>query len=487
MGPCLSVPLAVAWCAGTDCSALFRSMHPHNSDANLKALQKYRVGTLIPRTDLPKVCASSSAPKRGDSHLSHCRAPVCARACPCQFDFNTPFATELRKRVSEVMGNRPSKWYANTAFWLRTFGIMLATLAFEYMWATNGAIYWGVLVGCMHAMIGLAIQHDASHGAFSKNPTVNAFFSYGADWIGNNRWLWMQQHVIGHHPHTNIEGHDPDAHSAEPVMVFHDYGNDPNGPKDPSPRRWFHAWQWIYMFIVLPWCGAGVHVAVPVWRRFVHACCLLLFGPGCRYGPTLVCDMSQVMGMRHGDEVPPNAWTLTKRPLALLTRAWYFARIIIAPIFLANISVVSALLTVPLTTGALLTFIFVVSHNFEGSDRYPATNKDGAVDWYKLQVETSCTYGGSWAMFWSGGLNMQIEHHLFPRMCSWCVRGHVAQKKKKSVTTCLLPLRYYPFISAVVREVCAKHNVQYVYYPSLWENMKSTVRYMKRSGGWHQH
>ena len=44
-----------------------------------------------------------------------------------------------------------------------------------------------------HSQIGLSVQHDASHGALSRSPAVNAFFSYGADWIGNSRWIWLQQ------------------------------------------------------------------------------------------------------------------------------------------------------------------------------------------------------------------------------------------------------------------------------------------------------
>lgn len=389
---------------GTDCSALFRSMHPHSVDRNLTTLQAWREEVeLLPRTDLPK------------------------------FNFDTAFAKDLKRSVAAAMGNKPSRWYAPAGFWLRTAMIAVCTLAFEYYWATSGVWFWGVLTGFCHALIGLAVQHDASHGAFSSNPTINAIFSYGADWIGNSRWLWLQQHVIGHHPHTNIEGHDPDAHSAEPVMLFHDYNNRPDGAKasQPNPQKWFHVHQWWYMFVLLPW-----------------------------YGPSLVADMKQLMGMRHGDEVPPNAWTLSQRPFAIATRLFYVLRVLAAPYFIGGASLAASLLIVPLCAGAVLTFLFVVSHNFEGSDRYPALDEE--VDWYKLQAETSCSYGGNLAMFWSGGLNMQIEHHLFPRMSSW----------------------YYPQIAPVVRAVCEKHGVKYTSYPSLLSNLKSTINYMRTTGGW---
>ena len=100
----------------------------------------------------------------------------------------------------------------------------------------------------------------------------------------------MQQHVIGHHPHTNIEGHDPDAHSAEPVLLFHTYDSSNRA----APRRWWHAFQHWFMHLVLPW-----------------------------YGPTLVFDVTQIAHMRHGEETPPNEWTQRQRPLAIAWRLLY--------------------------------------------------------------------------------------------------------------------------------------------------------------------
>jgi fatty acid desaturase (delta-4 desaturase) len=112
-----------------------------------------------------------------------------------------------------------------------------------------------------------------------------------------------------------------------------------------------------------------------------------------------------------------------------------------------------------LTLGAL----FSLSHNFETAERDPTkgfreTGKP--VCWYKAQVETSSTYGGSLAGALTGGLNLQVEHHLFPRMCS----------------------AYYPIIAPTVRAVCKKHGVRYVYYPWIWQNFISTVRYMHKAG-----
>ena len=90
----------------------------------------------------------------------------------------------------------------------------------------------------------------------------------------------------------------------------------------------------------------------------------------------------------------------------------------------------------------------------------PQTRQDDKIDWYQAQAETSCTYGGMGGMIFTGGLNMQIEHHLFPRMSSW----------------------HYPRIQKTVQEVCERHGVRYAYYPTLWDNVISTLKYMNKVG-----
>ena len=175
----------------------------------------------------------------------------------------------------------------------------------------------------------------------------------------------------------------------------------------------------------------------------------------------------------------PNGTFLTKqKSTAVAFRVFYFLRIILAPWLLAGTPLVVSLFLVSFVAGICLTFLFVVSHNFEGSDRDPlklsnaeAGNKskkknkheegnDAPVCWYKAQVETSCTYGGMTAMLLTGGLNYQIEHHLFPRLSSW----------------------FYPRIQSDIRQCCERHQVVYKYYPTLWDNTMSMLRYMRKVG-----
>jgi len=387
-------------CGGTHATALFYSMHTKTFQKNLKVLdQEYCVGQL------------AEEPK------------------DISFNYTSEFAKDLQTRVYTAMKNR--NLYAPLPFWMRVAFLFLATLACEAHWATTGSLISMVLVGFLHCQLGLSVQHDASHGAMSHRAWVNKLFTYGADWVGNNKYLWFQQHIIGHHPHTNMDGVDPDSHSASPLLHFHIVPL--------KVRKFIHKFQWLYMFFVLA-----------------------------MYGPSVVYNFSQVLTLNHGDEVPVkhNQWLRQKIPKAVLWRLFYYARLIAVPYYLGVASLPVCMLGIPLVTGMCLTFVFVVSHNFEGSDRWPADRvakglkEKEKIDWYKMQCETSCSYGGFLSMLFTGGLNFQIEHHLFPRMSSW----------------------YYPEIAPIVQEVCKKHNVQYVYYPNLFENVLSCIRFMRLNG-----
>lgn len=290
---------------------------------------------------------------------------------------------------------------------------------------------------------------DASHGALSKSPAINAFFSHGADWIGNSRFVWLQQHVLWHHPFTNHHDLDPDASSAEPLLVFSDYSSGLSKANTKKPTKPALSSQDMITHLVLS-----------------------------AYGPSIVFNLMAILKMQHNEHIPssiPSGAFMTKqKPTAVALRLFYMFRIVLAPWLLAGTPLLVTLFLVNLVAGMCLTFLFVVSHNFEGSDRDPlklldaletgSKNKnkddDAPICWYKAQVETSCTYGGTVAMLLTGGLNYQIEHHVFPRMSSW----------------------HYPRVHTAIRQCCERHKVVYKYYPTLWDNTLSMLRYMREVG-----
>ena len=424
----------IAGAGAYDASALYHSMHAGCSPEKSELLQKYRVGV-------------------------HVRAFDHDGGTDVEYRYDSPFAKDLLRTVRRALLDRGIKsWYAPAAFWLRTAVIFATTLFCEWYWITSGSALWAIAVGMCHAQIGLSIQHDASHGAVHANSFWNNLLAYGADWIGNSRWVWFQQHILWHHPHTNHGDLDPDASSAEPFVLFHPDHNDGSGKS--GRKKWFHAFQHWFLHLVLS-----------------------------LYGPSIIWNPVVLVTMQHNKHVPESIgqsnYMNTQKLHAFALRFFYVARVVVLPSMYGGANILAAALLPGVATGVLLTFVFVVSHNFEGSDRTPqmgghhiethheekdsnvvAAAKDEGADpgepicWYKAQAETSCTYGGTVGMLVTGGLNLQIEHHLFPRLSSW----------------------YYPVIKDAVRECCQRHGVKYTYFPYLWDNVSSMLAYIKDTG-----
>ena len=116
------------------------------------------------------------------------------------------------------------------------------------------------------------------------------------------------------------------------------------------------------------------------------------------------------------------------------------------------------------TTGFVTSIVFQLAHAVEDTE-FTAVAKDQEVinnDWAIHQVKTTANFAtrSKLVTFFAGGLNFQIEHHLFPKV------SHV----------------YYPELSAIVRRVCAEYGITYFETPTLVGAIASHVRFLKRMG-----
>merc|ERR1712157_129431 len=160
-----------------------------------------------------------------------------------------------------------------------------------------------------------------------------------------------------------------------------------------------------------------------------------------------------------------NPYIRKSRKYAVALRILYIYTNVIAPFVKQGLSlrVFAHIMVMGASSSLTLAVLFALSHNFEHVDRDPTFDtRNGGEEtcWFKAQVETSSTYGGFISGCLTGGLNFQVEHHLFPRMSS----------------------AWYPYIAPTVRKICEKHGVRYSYYPWIWQNFISTVKYMHYAG-----
>jgi len=88
---------------------------------------------------------------------------------------------------------------------------------------------------------------------------------------------------------------------------------------------------------------------------------------------------------------------------------------------------------------------------------------DGGAGYTQMQVETSSNVGGSWLCFMNGGLNYQIEHHIFPRVHHGL----------------------YPRLQPIVRRFCEAKGWRYTHFPTVGENVLSMVRHLRKMGASH--
>ena len=347
------------------------------------------------------------------------------------YKFDTPFERDLKREVFKIVGRTKGfgtlGWYFRMSFYLCIFFYL------QYMWVKHGSSWkLAILYGISQAMIGLNVQHDANHGSISRRPWVNEFFGLCADLIGSNKWLWQAQHWT-HHAYTNHPEKDPDTLSVEPWMVVNAY------PMGHPSRKWVHNFQAFYFLFLF----AGYLLSV-------------LISPD-------ILDLRHRGALGVGIQLE-NSYIKSRRKYAICLRILYFYLNVLTPFLHHGLlwEAFGHVMLMGISGSLTLAIPFSLSHNFENSDRDPtgSVNRTGPVCWFKSQVETSCSYGGFLSGYFTGGLNFQIEHHLFPRMCS----------------------SWYPYIAPTVREVCMKHGVRYVYYPWVWQNLFSTLKYIHVAG-----
>ena len=332
----------------------------------------------------------------------------------------------LHKRVKlMLLKYHKTDGYAPISQWVKIITLFLGTVLFEAKTLYSGKKGWidSILLGFLYALIGLNIQHDANHGALSKNPYINEWVGYTQNYIGGSAMMWMYQHVVNHHQYTNIIGMDPDI-DGEPILNLHN-----------KKLKWWQTYQHYYVFLLEAFYGFVVVVGTPF---------------------ELILNKQELK-----NQLSPS--TLKWRNRELLMNVGFFIRFFLLPLIIFNETKKLILLKIASTIvvcGGYLSFFFILSHNFQNTKVYLKKNKSTSTEQFaKTQIEASSNVGGRLLSFINGGLNYQIEHHLFPRIAHY----------------------YYPDISPYVKDWCKENNIKYVHYPTIKENVLSLISYLKKT------
>jgi len=308
---------------------------------------------------------------------------------------------------------------------MKTVLIMIGWAISYYFTMIQGWILGAFVLGFFHSHLGISIGHDATHGAYSKNPSISQFFAKAFDVMAASTVVWQHQHNIGHHPHSNIdekEEFDPDAKSGAPMIRL-----SPN-------QQWrpYHRYQHFYMWPLV--AGMSLKWYLNDIRALVRRKYLTI-----DFFEVLSSDIACVAFFKA-------SYLLYGILLPFLLHEWWRA-LLISSIVIIVISYYTVLM-------------FAVNHLTDLSE-FPNQSWQHR-DWAQLQVLTSTNFATD-SVLWtwlSGGLNFQIEHHLFPSLC------HV----------------YLPEIAPIVKKTCEEYKVQYVTFPSYWAAIYGHYKHLKQLG-----
>lgn len=349
------------------------------------------------------------------------------------------FIETLNSRVKSYFVTHHISPYANAGMWVKTitmlllyfvpYLLMVVGLGAENRWIFMGL--WFIMSWGMSG-IGTAVMHDANHGTYSPNKKMNRFIGHILEIIGGYTVTWKIQHNVLHHTYTNIAGLDDDIDSII-LLRF-------------SPRQkwhWFHRYQYLYawffyMVMTLFWMTAK--------------------------------DYLQVVRYKQHDLLVKQKVSLKQALLRITVyKLVYYAYILVLPILFSGQPwywVLAGFLLMHFSAGLFLSSVFQPSHVMETSVYSLPVGTEGnrqmEDSWaiHELANTTDFAPRSRFLSWFIGGLNYQIEHHLFTGIC------HV----------------HYKRIAPIVQRTAADFGLPYHMQPTFFHALAAHANMLKVLG-----
>ncbi len=345
---------------------------------------------------------------------------------------NNSFYQDLKFSVEKYFSTNHIRKTGNWKLYIKALALVPAAiglyliLLFVHLSLIPGILISGLL-GFVLASIGFNIMHDACHGSYSGKSWVNSLMGLSLNMLGGNAFIWKFKHNIIHHTYTNIDGIDDDI-AKSPVM------------RQCESQRWVkaHRFQHIYVVIlyaVSSFAWVSMMDFTKYFKQKIHNTSLQKMD----FSEHLIFWLSKLMYVLFYIAIPVHfaGW-----------QAWAIG-----------------FSCMHITLGLTLALVFQLAHVVEEVEFVHATGIESQKieeEWAIHQVRTTANFAPrnkiiSWFV---GGLNFQIEHHLFPKV------SHV----------------HYPAIARIVRNVCEEHQVRYNEFKTMGSAIASHFRMMKMLG-----
>lgn len=343
------------------------------------------------------------------------------------------FAREVRKRVRSYFKDNNISTYGNFKMYLKTV-IMLGVYLIPFIilltvpLSSLVALGMAVLMGIGEAGIGMSVMHDGAHGSYSSKTWVNKLMASTMFLLGSNTTNWKIQHNMNHHSFTNIFNYDTDISTISVIRLC-----------EHAPLKNYHRYQHLYAF---PLYGLMTFV-----RLFGEISVLLEYN-------------------RKGITKKQNANPSLELVKLIITKVIYMALIIGLPLLLTNFTfwqILIGFVILHTTAGIIMSTVFQIAHVVEGAYQ-PLPDENNVIrnDWVVHQLRATSDFGRKNGLFswYIGGLDFQIEHHLFQNIC------HI----------------HYSAIAPIIQGTAKEYGFNYNLKPTVFHALASHFRRLKELG-----
>ncbi|MFT4202951.1 MAG: acyl-CoA desaturase [Chitinophagaceae bacterium] len=343
---------------------------------------------------------------------------------------NPSFYVELKKRINEYFKTTGKETTGGVRLLVKAC-ILLALLAATYItvvFFTPGSAIVDLLLcaflGMLTAAVGFNVMHDGAHGSFSKFSIINKIASNAAEFVGASQFMWNMKHNVIHHAYTNIDGIDDDI-DAEPFLRM------APTQKKYAFQRFQHYYFWVFY--------ALLHF---FWTFF--------------------SDFIKYFSGKIGD-IPLKKMAVKDHVMFWTFKVAYFCLFVVIPIVrLGWFDWLMGFLTFTLTAGFILSIVFQLAHTVKHT-HFPVPQKPMNSledEWAVHQLKSTANFAVNNRLisWYVGGLNFQVEHHLFPRI------SHI----------------HYPAINKIIKQACKEYDVTYIEYDKMYQAVSSHIGFLKQ-------
>ena len=340
------------------------------------------------------------------------------------------FYSSLKQSVDQYFQATGQKKTGNWALYSK------AAILFPISFASYGFLLWGqypawagillsFILGIALVSIAFNVMHDACHGSYSSKKWVNDLLGLTMNALGSNAHIWKVKHNVVHHTYTNVDGIDDDI-AKSPVLRLC------------PTQKWMpaHRYQFFYMFLLYS-------LSTILW--------------------VFITDLLKYFSRK---VVVTDMKFSTKEHIVFWgSKILYLVFYIALPVFFVGwLPWLVGYLIVNMTMGLILSVVFQLAHVVEKTEFETATEAPRQIDseWAIHEIKTTANFamGNKIVSWFTGGLNFQVEHHLFPRV------SHV----------------HYPAISRIVSRHCRQFDLPYHSYKTMGAAVVSHIRIMKELG-----